>query len=1145
MGAVLLVMRPAADRLAAARSSDALSLAYLRGRLDAEPSSVAARVDLSRALVGAGRLGEARAVLRPSVGVDEPAPIAFAELLVCAEDWRSRPAGSPDRRQMEGELVSRLRALPGTLAASDLETAAAIALEATRPADAAALFVKAADAADHARQGDRTALLLQKAGDASLASGDPDRGGALLARAALLGGPGSTERALAALRTLRGAREAAPALRICDDLVRNLGDAAVLAAAVETAQAHGDLAQALRYSALRLRQAPDDAAALEKDLTLQLAAGHLGAALDRAGRLAALVPSPARQWQVVQLAVWNQRPDLALSVLTRLAREGDAEAAAQGAALASTLGRPALEVELLGGLLRRRPGSAAQLQRFLSLLREAHPARALPELQEYVQRNPSDAPARELLALEAEQQGELELALQQRERLPPERRMVAEITAESALLWRLGRPAEALQRLHRVRAQVHKGDPTQRAYWQLLAELAWREEAWADLESAYEAQRLLGAIDATGEERLLILARKRGEDDRVLTLGKEGYGRLNAPRLLLLAIDRAVEMGRWDAAAELAREAHGDPRVIETEAGALLFLQIALHEGRAHDAALHASQALKVAPDSRQAREGLLWAAYASREGPLMAHAVEALKETARANPELWAPMALLLQELRRPGEALFFFERQLERAPQDLHWAVQTAEARAQAGQQKSARALRQSLMPRLLAAAQKPTLSAAARTELRADAAGLLRAEQGIDAALPVLRALARDGEPGRAAELAASWAIEEEKPALAAEFAPPGSSQRRALPPNQQLELSLLEGDRPAIRALLLQPGVPLSAPERVEAEERLGRDWAAWDEVRAALGGPLAPADAARLHEQEQELSRRVASMARVGTEVERMGPLKEARTDIEGRLRRGPFLTSAGAQLGSFLAGSAAPAPQRLFAAAEFSQELGTTRLQGGADLRAGTARPFASAAQTLQPAPWIKFSLEGVLRGLPDESAGLRAVGLRDRADLQIELTQGKSELRATVGGRRYAAFADGAALGTAQAAELEVARRLGRAPFEMAALLLGSFESGQPQPRSSQATMLMPSRFAQAGGGFNISVDPGALHPSIEVVAEAFLGYALPVDRPVARLQARIGWLFTRHDELLLTGFAATLAGPAAEPSAGLHLDVLHRFPF
>src|SRR5262249_17726739 len=142
-------------------------------------------------------------------------------------------------------------------------------------------------------------------------------------------------------------------------------------------------------------------------------------------------------------------------------------------------------------------------------------------------------------------------------------------------------------------------------------------------ERAYRAIWAGGSIDALGAERLVVLARDAGRPADAMRYGREGWARLGAPRLLLLAMDDAARAGAWGELERLRREARRDEaRFAGSLAYWLLCAQLDARRGRVADAAHDYHRALGLDAGSAAARAGLLWLLIDSDERGALAAAL-------------------------------------------------------------------------------------------------------------------------------------------------------------------------------------------------------------------------------------------------------------------------------------------------------------------------------------------------------------------------------------------------------------------------------------------------------------------------------------------------------------------------------------------
>jgi hypothetical protein len=300
--------------LADDRAPDAYSLAYLRVLTRANPSDEHLRLLYVRHLTQLGRYDEALDALAPAVAAgsaDDAAQGLALDLLLARA--RAIPESDP-RRADAFELVAAR--VEGLLArphpAQRARSLARLALELERPGLAADYYERAA-----ARSPAESAALLVDAGRWRLAAGDTV-GAASLYREAVdreADPVHSREDALLAVAALESADRVSAAADLAGVyLERWSDDRELLARAADLSSRCMRVGAARDYGRRLLALDPDSAAALERQASLELAAGEPRGALPMLGRLLVLRPGDERLHRMrARVAEWAGRPEVALA----------------------------------------------------------------------------------------------------------------------------------------------------------------------------------------------------------------------------------------------------------------------------------------------------------------------------------------------------------------------------------------------------------------------------------------------------------------------------------------------------------------------------------------------------------------------------------------------------------------------------------------------------------------------------------------------------------------------------------------------------------------------------------------------------------------------------------------------------------------
>jgi len=399
-----------------------------------------------------------------------------------------------------------------------------------------------------------------------------------------------------------------------------------------------------------------DAVSLGRQLDLELGAGDLGAALKTAEGLVALSPDdPRSRITAANVSIWAGRPERSLLHWTWLAARRAAPGALdQALSLAKALRDDAAIVQLLRLRGRKEPlplAAVAELAHALESL-EA-PRDAIAALREYAATHARSREAWEGLAAAQERRREFADALRTRQEMG--RRFgprLSDALAIARLLWALNRPGEALDGL------VRWGDAATALdveYWEVLAEIAWQEEADATALRAYRALWASNRIDVSGAERLLLLTRATGRPEDLIALGQQSWRRMHQPRFLLLAMDEAARAGRWDELEQMAADAAASSDGL-TELPAFWMLRARLDEraGRVQDAIAAYRRALAGDPGNAAARSGVIWLLAGAHEREPLSQYLAAWAKDAQENPDLSRAWLAGQEELEmaRPGPA-------------------------------------------------------------------------------------------------------------------------------------------------------------------------------------------------------------------------------------------------------------------------------------------------------------------------------------------------------------------------------------------------------------------------------------------------------------------------------------------------------------
>jgi tetratricopeptide (TPR) repeat protein len=595
--------------------ADALGLALLRANLERNPGDSSLRLRLTREQLALGMYRDAERTLVPLFGAGSAMGLEAALLSVdvAMAAWRAVAPGLPGRRAAETSALARLEAfLPRQGNLDDLAHAARAARELGRP--------------DLAARADERAAALEP---------DPRR---------------AMDLGLIAVDEFRAADRGDEALRLAEKLVERFpAERTVVERALAIALSQNDPRRARRLGERLISIGTVDPVSLGRQLDLELGAGDLAGALQTAERLAEVSPDDANsRLTAARVALWAGEPRRALLHWSWLAkRRGAPHDVDEALALARALRDEFAVADLLRTRARRMPLPAAALSELTHALEStAAPGIATTALERYASMRPADREAWEALASAQERKREFTAALGTR--LEIARRFgasVANSVAAAKLHWALGRRGEALAELQ---AFVDSAPPDRSEYWEVLAEIAWQEEADPIALRAYQSLWESGHIDVAGTERLLMLARDSGRADDLIRIGRQGWSRMKQPRLLLLAMDEAARTGRWAQVERMAEEAaaSGDD-FASLPAYWMLRARADERAGRVPEAIGAYRRALAGDPKSKAARSGILWLLSGAHQRGTLSEYLANWADDAPNDPELSRAYVAGLEELR------------------------------------------------------------------------------------------------------------------------------------------------------------------------------------------------------------------------------------------------------------------------------------------------------------------------------------------------------------------------------------------------------------------------------------------------------------------------------------------------------------------
>ncbi len=984
-----------------------------------------------------------------------------------------------------------------------------------------------------------------------------------------------------ALLALVAGNQVDAALRLAEQLLGKFPtDTELLEIATKLAQGNQQPRLAQTWGRVLLAQDPQNSARISRQLTIEISAGDLNAALLLARRLVRRHPHSAKERaQLAQIAEWSGQPQLALQHWVELALQTGARRYLDRALkMAPQLYELEQLARLLAFMARRGRLSNAEL---LSLVETfegiGEPEQLVAILKDYLRRYPDHQQAWQALAEVHERRGDLVAALQTFQRVSRDGGSnLAEITHRASLLWELQRPSEAYVLLRDVldhsgvadRQQLLTSaalgslgesskpsaeDSTRATYLQTLAHLFWLHEPRPETLEDYRQLWRQGALTIQSAGRFMYLTQTQGLHSEAIAIGELAFSRFKDPEFLISAMELAYEHERWPDLDRLVRLSREHIELFATRRNYFLVLaDYYLHQRNYEGAQAAYLKLLALDPSSAMARTALLWLhidhgsdlphGQGKRSRSMLARLLSKWHNAAKSEPAMWLPVATGYAMLGRSQQAVSFYQREWTARPTDHLWLLGAVTALDAVSRSSDARRLRRStleqLRPEALRAAHAATSPAErevlkAYVELVRDLYGPGKGSRWL---VEVLR---RDLDPSVRTGLLAVWRSTGEQ-SVSSEWVadtssisrqnPWGRFTKAAKPSQDGHQVSLIDAG-----ALPDETTEPAPAPLQVLAQDS-GAD------ERGGAGRSL---------------------IVRAESAVQTINDLLLASGTLSVLLVRGAW--ALGAQLGIqeiFFGGASEPGTATTAFALEgqamWRHRLGRLDVGIGANLRGDASLLTGYISESFTPLRGSTLQLGVYFNELVSDTRWLRIYGTRHRATIGLNthfLTDGIINLQSSFfhyHTRLQEPLSAGANV------DLDIGYRLRRlrplwtlratASYTRNFLLTDQLpQFGSASSDAQPLVDLLPLEFAAIGIGSRVehrfpgtsSITPGRFR----YMADAWLGWIWPLNIPAFEMNAGITLALPRKHEISLTGFVANnrWLGPGVI-NAGLGLRYLFR---
>lgn len=508
------------------------------------------------------------------------------------------------------------------------------------------------------------------------------------------------------------------------------------------------------------------------------------------------------------------------------------------------------------------------------------------------------------------------------------------------------------------------------------AELAAARAAWEG-----------GSTDALVAERLIGLLKQNGQPGQAIVVGEQAYQRLGDARWLVLAMDTALGASLPQELRRLLGVARRDEGKFAGLESYWLFHAYVASEDRDRPAARAAyDRALAINPSSVATRTQILWFEIDGNETEGLDRHLQQWQGDAESEPAFWTPYAVGLVKVNRPDESIPWYTRQVGAKPDEILWQLSYAYVLAEAGRPAEAQGLRRGILQRLNGnPGVVDRLPAADRRSLMLAHASMARDFEGPTAADRVLQDMLARGyrDADVYGQLVASR-LAAQDPDNAHRWLMRAEAEGIALLAYQILGIAVGLNDRPMAAKLLQTRGEELSVTDRVAALRLDRRPEEALTLVDASL--PQASEETGKqLRQQRYEIITDQARRVEVGYERRNISDLDIDRAELSGsqpmpwgrttvRLAHNALRSDAGSPNLTFSRDEA-----DLSVMAELEAAGDPIRVTLGTNQRSDVSFNYGRAEWIHDVGGSVRTRVEAAVNALTEESAALRAVGMKDK----------------------------------------------------------------------------------------------------------------------------------------------------------------------
>jgi hypothetical protein len=569
-----------------------------------------------------------------------------------------------------------------------------------------------------------------------------------------------------------------------------------------------------------------------EDLTLAynvlLGTGDVQAALQIAQAAVRQLPA-SRDWRVrlARVAEWTQQPQLAAQQWAALFAQGarDTETLNQLTRLAWQMEDLKVPIAAWNLLAQRRALSRTECLEVFKLYEEAAMPAEGSRFFEARFREKADLTFLEYAARLASNYGNdertLELQVLRSQAEPFSLPAVLDVVMVYIRSNRLPQALTFMQQ-HASRVPDDAVD-----FWRLLGEVAWDLQRTDVARSAYSTY--VKSTEAGNEDWLRLVSLMRDKEPaQAAQLSVEAYRRFGMINLLVQALEIYANAAQWSRMGEALALLQGQPLREAENSSQFLLLRARYAQGlnKPDDAWSDLRRAMGLEPRSKTVALSVLWFLIDQQRltelEPVLRHYA-----ANGSDADFWPAFAAAHQVLNQPRRALYWYQRSVRRAPQDVFVLLNYADS-LERNQQPgmSARVRRHAW---LALKEQFPTADAQQKADSSTEWRTLLRlsllnrpgdpALRQVRAWAHALRTLPADASPAETTELVLAWAISREQSGNARAWMARHYRQHALAPVWARAQVALQTGDTTEMAALLQTAPAALPIYNRYDIERAM--------------------------------------------------------------------------------------------------------------------------------------------------------------------------------------------------------------------------------------------------------------------------------------------------------------------------------------